>query len=131
MASVAIVGGSEETRLLLRGLLRLYRHRIVGEAASFENFRPPTTPAERAAVVVFDLDLDDPATSGGIARLKGEDPRLRFVFLAAEKTPELQELAGSLGVHIVLHRPFAVHELIDAVEHASDGAGPPPPPPAT
>ncbi len=122
MAVVAIVGGSEETRLLLRGLLRLYRHRVVGEGPTFAAIPPGNAPDSRPTAVVADLDLDDPEAQEALARARRDHPSLRIVVLTSHRTPRIESKAHELGADSVIRRPFAVRELMEAVEA---------PPPAT
>jgi DNA-binding NarL/FixJ family response regulator len=117
MANVVIVGGSEETRLLLRGLLRLYRHRVVGDGPGPETIDRametggPTT-------VIMEVDLNEPAEVDELRRAVQRYPLLRFIVLTARHEAATAERAQELGVAGFLRRPFAVHELVDALEGA-------------
>lgn len=118
MANVVIVGGSEETRLLLRGLLRLYRHRVVGEGPSFR-LPPPESPIDgRPSVALLDGELDDPELLRTLTSVRAVQPPLRIVLLTPRRTPQIEGLAREHGVDALLRRPFAVHELMEALNSA-------------
>lgn len=126
MASVVVVGGSTETRLLLRGLLRLHRHHVVGEGETLDAVANlPTEGPDR--VVVLDVDLDDPKWSTAISKLHRAYPGLRIVLLVPSRSPRLEERARGFGVTALVPRPFAVHEFIDAVVGDGGAASDPPP----
>ncbi|HYK93921.1 MAG TPA: hypothetical protein VEY07_07775 [Thermoplasmata archaeon] len=116
MASVVIVGGTEETRLLLRGLLRLYRHRVVGEGPTFRSLGTVSPPDPHPTVAVIDLDLEDPEAVQSIQRAKSESPGLRILLLSANRTAAIETRAREVGVDALIRRPFAVHELMESIE---------------
>ncbi len=128
MASVAVVGGSEETRLLLRGLLRLHGHQVVGEGAAFAEILPRDSAAEGPTTVVADVDLDDPETGRTLAAIRRARPSLRIVLLTPHRSARVEAKARELGLAGILRRPFAVRELMEAVE-GRPGALPPSPTP--
>lgn len=116
MASVEIVGGTEETRLLLRGLLRLYRHEVVGEGPTFGSLPAPRPGDAPASVAIVDLDLGDAETVAQITRAKRDHPGLRVLLLTPNRTAIASARAEEAGIDALLRRPFAVHELMDALE---------------
>ena len=115
MASVAIVGGTEETRLLLRGLLRLYRHRVVGEGPTFSTVRW-TAGADPPSAAVVDFDLDDAEAVAALRVAKREHPSMRVLLLTPSRTASVEARAREVGVDALVRRPFAVHELMEALE---------------
>jgi DNA-binding NarL/FixJ family response regulator len=124
MTDVLVAGGSEETRLLLRGLLRLHHHRVLGDLAS--GSATLTIPSDaRGLVAVVDADLQDPEWERAISEARQQHPDLRVVLLTATRSTEVLAKARTLGVAAIVRRPFAVRELIDAVGPA---AAPPSPP---
>lgn len=128
MASVVIVGGSEESRLLLRGLLRLYRHRVVADGPRFDALRSiPSGVAPSVAVV--DLDIDDAQSAAEVAEAMKSIPSLHFLLLTSERSVRTEGRAKELGIERVVIRPFAVHDLMEAVEAVAK-VGPPPTGPA-
>lgn len=117
MKHVAIAGGTDETRLLLRGLVRLHHHRVVAEGFG------PETLAEIPKdggdpVVLIDADLEDAKWSEPVRQFTKAFPSARVVLLTASRSPQVESQARSLGVATLLHRPFAVHELVEAIEPA-------------
>lgn len=124
MASVVIVGGSEESRLLLRGLLRLYRHRVVADGPRFDALRAiPSGVAPSVAVV--DIDLEDAQSAAEMAQAMRSLPSLHFLLLTSERGVRTEGRAKELGIERVVIRPFAVHDLMEAVEAVAQ-VGPPP-----
>lgn len=117
MKHVAIAGGTDETRLLLRGLVRLHHHRVVAEG-----FGPETLgeiPKDGGdPVVLIDADLEDAKWSEPVRQFTKSFPTARVVLLTASRSPQVESQARSLGVATLLHRPFAVHELVEAIEPA-------------
>ena len=122
MANVVIVGGTEEAQLILRGLLRLHQHRIVGTslngAPALEMLRQSTDP-----VLLLDVDLKDPAWTAFVPEALRANPATRVVLLTPSRSARLDGQAKSLGVGALVRRPFAIQELLTAV--APSAASPP------
>lgn len=118
MASVVIVGASEPTRLLLKGLFRLHRHRVVGEAADLPHAEPllrgPDIP-----LLVVDTDLDDGGSSGPVHAFLASHPGLKALAISATRSPRLEAVAHAAGFSSVIYRPFAVHELMETIGRLS------------
>jgi len=114
MANVVIVGGSEEAQLILRGLLRLHQHRIVGATlqtrATLEMLRQATDP-----VLLVDADMRDPTWSDFVPEARRANPATRVVLLTPSRSARLDSQAHSLGVAALVPRPFAIQELLSAV----------------
>jgi CheY-like chemotaxis protein len=124
MTNVIIVGGSDETRLLLRGLLRLHRQRVTGEGTSASYLdQLPISP--EPTVVVLDVDLEEPEWLNSIKQAIGRHQNLRAVLLTVSRSARVEELAKEAGISALVRRPFAVHELVEAV---SPGSTTPPSP---
>jgi len=112
MTDVAIVGGSEETRLLLRGLARLHRNRVVFEGPSPSSLAElPAEPPE--LVVLIDADVESAEWAGPIEAALRPHPLRRGILIAPTRSPRIEQRAKELGIASVLRRPFAVHELVD------------------
>ncbi len=116
MATVAIVGGSEETRLLLRGLLRLFHHRVVGEGATVTAMRDRRSEPTLASVALVDFDLDAPETPRELDEMRRTYPGVRIVLLTTSRAAADEAKARALGIDGILRRPFAVHELMEVLE---------------
>ena len=114
MTDVAIVGGSEETRLLLRGLVRLHHYRVVFEGAGPETLHelPPDHPG---LVVLVDADAEDEAWSKSLQACFADRPDRRGILIAQNRSVRVEQRAKELGFAAVLRRPFAVHELVEII----------------
>jgi DNA-binding NtrC family response regulator len=114
MANVVIVGGTEEAQLILRGLLRLHQHRIVGTslhgAPALEMLRQATDP-----VLLVDADLKEPTWTEFVPEAMRANAATRVVLLTPSRSARLDGQAKSLGVGSLVRRPFAIHELLTAV----------------
>jgi len=118
--AAVIVGGNDETRLLLRGLLRLHRYRVLGEAKTAEALEPVDEPmSRRVLVLVSDAEGED--WSSELATARERQTGLLPLLLVPETDPEIVARARAAGVLGVLSRPFAVRELVSAVEAVSRG----------
>ncbi|MCI4339842.1 MAG: hypothetical protein L3K06_03670 [Thermoplasmata archaeon] len=114
MADVAIVGGSEETRLLLRGLVRLHHHRVLSEGAGPEALSElPEEPA--SLVVLIDADIEKPEWAEPIRLALRDRPSRRAVLISPTRSPRIENRSKELGFATLLRRPFAVHELVEAI----------------
>jgi DNA-binding NtrC family response regulator len=110
-----IVGGAEEAQLILRGLLRLHQHRIIGTGlqgmAALEALRQTTDP-----VLLLDVDSKEPIWTEFIPEARRVNPATRVVLLTPSRSTRLDSQARSLGVAALVRRPFAIQELLSAVE---------------
>lgn len=123
MPNVAIVGGSREVRLLIKGLLRLHHHVVVAEGADFEVLNG-LAPESEPSVVVVDFDPTVEGRVEAVRAARKARPGCRFVLLTAGGLPSTREAARSVGANAIVNRPFAVRELVEAV--APGGGGSPP-----
>ncbi len=128
MANVVIVGGTEEAQLILRGLLRLHQHRIVGTglqgAAVLETLRQTTDP-----VCLLDVETKQPVWTDFVPECRRANPATRVVLLTPSRSARLDSQARSLGVAALVRRPFAIQELLSAVGPSSAAVPPTPPGP--
>ncbi|HTT25764.1 MAG TPA: response regulator [Thermoplasmata archaeon] len=120
-SDVAIFSAQDDVRLLLRGLLRLHRYRVVGEGNA--PVALAQLPKDSQAVVVVDADLDEVGWSEAVTALHRARPTQRVVLLSATRSPRIESQAKALGISAVVRRPFAVHQLVEAV-NGPDGHGP-------
>jgi CheY-like chemotaxis protein len=114
MANVAVVGGSREVRLLIKGLLRLHHHVVVAEGPNFECVDALPIDGE-PLVVVIDFDLEEAGRLEAVRAARKARPKSRFVLLTPGGGAPMREAARSVGANAVIGRPFAVRELIEAV----------------
>ncbi len=118
--STVIVGGNEETRLLLRGLLRLYHYRVEGEVPRAELLRPSgTSGADRVLILVVDGRQEEwPAE---LALACERQPGARPLMIAHAGSATFEARARSAGVRGILYRPFGIRDLISTVEAVGRG----------
>ena len=74
MANVAVIGGSREVRLLIKGLLRLHHHIVVAEGPNFDALDAVPMDGE-PPVVVVDFDLEEPGRIDTVRAARKAQPR--------------------------------------------------------
>ena len=110
--TAVVVAGEEETRVLLRGLLRLHRFRVLGEASG-------VTPGlqildtQAPTVLVVDSELAEGTAVDLVVEGKRRHPRTRVVLVAHGSRPMLPPDAPAPDV--VLQRPFRIREFAEAI----------------
>lgn len=110
--SALVVAGEEETRVLLRGLLRLHRFRVVGDAES--SVRGLTLVNEqRPATLVIDTTLSEGDAVELADAAKRQHPQMRVVLVARGQRPVIP--AGLHEPDAVLLRPFRIHDFATAI----------------
>jgi len=118
-----LLGANDDTRLLLRGLLRLHRHRIVLEAKSVDDLRQ-LPPADGPRVLLQDVDDDDERWSEDLAGALRDHPELRAVVLLPSDGGGLRAEAMRSGARGVIVRPFSIRDLVHQVDDAAFGPEP-------
>jgi AmiR/NasT family two-component response regulator len=118
--ATVIVGGTEETRLLLRGLVRLHHHRVLGETASAEGLEE-TDPDDPAKVLILVCDGEGDDWPHELATARTRQPGLVALLIVQERSAELLTRARRMGVKAVLNRPFAIRDLVGSVEAVARG----------
>jgi DNA-binding NarL/FixJ family response regulator len=115
-----IVGGNDEVRLLLRGLLRLHHYQVEREVPAA---RPPPSAGtpEELWVLLLVVDGNGEEWSAELASALERQPGLRTLLITSETTPDLEARARSAGVRGVLRRPFSIRDLISTVEAVGRG----------
>ena len=117
-APAVIWGDNEETRLLLRGLLRLHRHPVVHEATCVDDLEriPPTSGP---CLLIYDVpNGEERKWAAELASVLERHPELRAVVFLPPGTPGSEAEARRLGARAVLPRPFAIQEFAQALERA-------------
>lgn len=117
------MGGSVEDRLLLRGLLRLHRHRVAAEVPQSGSLRELVASGE-PKVLLFQIDATSPDWCADLTAALAQDPSLVAVVLTSLRSPEFDRRAAGAGAHAVLQRPFTVRDLIATVEAVAHGENP-------
>jgi DNA-binding NarL/FixJ family response regulator len=115
--------------MLLRGLLRLHRHQVLFEGDRIDLLgKIPQNASD--SVLILDVNIGEEPWARAISQALRDHPRLRIVLLTPSRGGRLEEDAKRLGIQSLLRRPFAVHELVDAVAGRAGAVGPSAPPPS-
>ncbi|HXQ93742.1 MAG TPA: response regulator [Thermoplasmata archaeon] len=115
MANAAVLGGSREVRLLIKGLLRLHHHVVVADGTTFDVL-DGLPEAQKPTVVILDFDLQEPGRIEALKAARKSMPKVRFILLTPGGGAAAREAGRAIGADAVIGRPFAVRDLIDAVE---------------
>ncbi len=111
-ASAVVAAGDEETRVLLRGLLRLHHYRVEGEAEGatqcLELIRE-----HRPSLLVADVNLAEGSSSALVAEARRASPELRVILVAPASRPPSPAADGRPDV--VLLRPFRIRQFAEAL----------------
>jgi len=121
--SAVVAAGDEETRVLLRGLLRLHHFTVEGEAEgalqALELIR-----THRPGLLVADVNLAEGSPAALVADARAILPTLRVILVApASRPPPVMGVAGQ-GPDVVLLRPFRIRQFAEAIAPSSPGATP-------
>ncbi len=117
-APAVIWGANDETRLLLRGLLRLHRHPVLYEARTIGDF-DGMPPGDGVRILMVDVEGSAGDWSAELARTLERHPDLRaVVILPPRRDPASEAAAYRAGARAVLSRPFSIQELLRALERA-------------
>jgi DNA-binding NarL/FixJ family response regulator len=113
-------GKDVDTRLLLRGLLRLHRHPVVHEAASLEELiRLPAS--EDPKILVVAVESGDDRWERDLTTAVKRHPELRPVVILPRESAALEPRALAAGARAVIVRPFAIRDFVRALTSAADG----------
>jgi len=113
-SNAIVVAGDEETRVLLRGLLRLHHFRVDGEAEG-------VTPAveliglHHPALLVVDASLAEGSVGPLIGQARGLVPRLRVIPVAPASRPPNLPPDPSQHPDALLLRPFRIRQFAEAL----------------
>lgn len=117
IVSAVIWGRSEETRLLLRGLLRLHHHPVAQEVERVEDLeRLPPAPGPR--ILLCDVDPGTGPWTAPLAAALERHPDLRAVVILPAGARSAEPEARRAGARAVLLRPFAVRDFDAALGRA-------------
>jgi DNA-binding NarL/FixJ family response regulator len=112
-STALVVAGDEETRVLLRGLLRLHHFRVVGEAEGAHqaiDLMRQTLPG----VLVSDVNLVDGTYSDLLEAAHDTEPRPRVILVVPSSRPHAAS-DGPLHPDVVLQRPFRIRQFAEAL----------------
>lgn len=119
-SNAIVVAGDEETRVLLRGLLRLHHFRVDGEAEG-------VTPAveliglHRPALLVVDASLAEGSVGPLIGQARGLVPGLRVILVAPASRPPNLSPDMAQRPDALLLRPFRIRQFAEALVPAGPG----------
>lgn len=123
-ASAVVVAGDEETRVLLRGLLRLHHFRVDGEAEGatqcLELIRE-----HRPTLLVADVNLAEGSPGVLVSEARRVAPHLRVILVAPASRPPAPA-DHDKGPDVVLLRPFRIRQFAEALLPSDPGATAPP-----
>jgi len=123
-APAVLLGGNEDTRLLLRGLLRLYHHRVVLETQTPAGLDRLPYSSE-LKILILDAGAEaDRSWSVALAAALQTRPDLRALVILPSSDPALETLAREAGARMVLVRPFAIRDFIEAVNSTTTDPAP-------
>ena len=123
MANVVLVATSDDSRLLLRGLLRLHRQRILAEGESPELLSHLPVGME-GLVVLLDVDLTEERWSDPVRRLLASRRDVRVVGVMPAGGPNGAAAKVSLPLTSRLYRPFSVRDFVRCLDGEGEGARP-------
>jgi DNA-binding NarL/FixJ family response regulator len=120
-ATAIVVAGDEETRVLLRGLLRLHHFRVDGEAEgathALELLRD-----HRPALLVADVNLAEGSPSALVADARAILSPLRVILVAPASRPPLPAPDAAHRPDVVLLRPFRIRQFAEALLPGASGS---------
>jgi DNA-binding NtrC family response regulator len=112
--SAIVVAGEEETRVLLRGLLRLHHFRVDGEAEG-------VTPAvelirvHRPMLLVVDASLAEGSAHPLVGQARALVPGIRVILVAPASRPPNPPSDPAQRPDAVLLRPFRIRQFAEAL----------------
>lgn len=116
MANILVVDDSASIRLLIKVLIRLAGHHIVGEAANgveaieqYRKLKPDLVTMDHSMPIMKGIDA--------LKRIKEIDPNARVIMCSAlgdfENIPAIEE-----GAKDFIAKPFQVARMIEAINKA-------------
>jgi DNA-binding NtrC family response regulator len=120
MANAVVVAGDEETRVLLRGLLRLHHFRVDGEADGVR-LAMELLERHRPRLLVLDVNLAEGSPQNLLAEARRLLPSIRTILVApASRPPSAPD--GPSKPDVVLLRPFRIRQFAEALVPPTSGA---------
>ena len=113
-SNAIVVAGDEETRVLLRGLLRLHHFRVDGEAEGVTHGMELLN-LHRPSLLVVDASLAEGSVTSLIGQARGVVPGLRVILVAPASRPPNLPTDPRLHPDTLLLRPFRIHQFAEAL----------------
>ncbi len=117
-----VVAGDEETRVLLRGLLRLHHFRIEGEAEGATHALELVRD-RRPSIMVADVSLAEGSFGTLVADARAIHPPLRVILVAPASRPPPSPADPARRADVVLLRPFRIRQFADALSPPATPTG--------
>jgi len=125
-STAIVVAGDEETRVLLRGLLRLHHFRVDGEAEG-STHALELIRVHHPSLLVIDANLAEGSSTPLVAQARQLVPGLRVILVAPASRPPTLPADPSQRPDVVLLRPFRIRQFADALSPSNGGTPPSPP----
>jgi DNA-binding NtrC family response regulator len=113
-ASAVVVAGDEETRVLLRGLLRLHHFRVDGEAEGATQCLE-LVREHHPTLLVADVNLAEGSPSSLVSEARRAEPGIRVILVAPASRPPAAPSDNGKGPDVVLLRPFRIRQFAEAL----------------
>ncbi len=124
-SSAVVIAGDEETRVLLRGLLRLHHFRVDGEAEGASQGLE-LVREHHPNLVVADVNLAEGSPTVLVSETRKFDRGIRVVLVAPASRPPVTASPEDGGPNVVLLRPFRIRQFAEALIPSSPNPGAPP-----
>lgn len=124
-STAIVVAGDEETRVLLRGLLRLHHFRVEGEAEGATQAME-LVRVHRPTLLVVDASLAEGSSNPLVGHARALVAGLRVILVAPASRPPPVPADPGQRPDVVLLRPFRIRQFAEAL--VPPGAGGPPMP---
>ena len=115
MTDIVLVGGTEETREVLRALLRLHHYMVRGEGRGLKDARK-LLQENPESIFLVDSDLADGNWEEVLQATHPGKGRPGVVLVSPFYGAEFEAKAKRLGAMAVLLRPFEIPELLEALQ---------------
>ena len=122
-SSAVVVAGDEETRVLLRGLLRLHHFRVDGEAEGATQGLD-LVREHRPTLLVADVNLAEGSSTQLVTESHRIAPEMRVILVAPASRPPSPSAGPDRGADVVLLRPFRIRQFAEALLPTSATVGP-------
>ena len=120
-SSAVVVAGDEETRVLLRGLLRLHHFRVDGEAEGATQGLE-LVREHRPNLLVADVNLAEGSSTQLVAEARRAAPGMRVILVAPASRPPSPPADRGQAPDVVLLRPFRIRQFAEALLAPSTSA---------
>lgn len=112
-----VAAGDDETRVLLRGLLRLHHFLVVGEASGASEVLH-LLAEDPPDLLVGDVNLAEGTPQAMIDGARRLAPRIRIVITCPPPRSSAAP-APPTSADLILSRPFRIHEFAEAIAPAA------------